>query len=138
MSKDIILRVITATILPLIVLFGLYVLLGSKTSPGGGFQGGAIWATAFCLYALVYSQEKIERIFPVKTLKIIACTGCAVYCGIGLLTIFLGGNFLDYNMLSKATAGQQIGIMAVEISVQLTVFAVLSLIFSKLFKLEKL
>lgn len=55
---------------PFVVLIGLYVILNGHVSPGGGFQGGTILATALITRYLVYPNfdinldviEKIEKI----------------------------------------------------------------------------
>ncbi len=133
MKDHVIIRTIALLLLPLIFLFGFYILFHGEVSPGGGFQGGAIWATAVCLHALVFSVEETRRIFRPVWLKAIACIGGVIYAGVGFLTIFLGGRFLDYNVLADSPhTGQLIGITAIEIGVQLTVFGVLSLIFLRI------
>ena len=129
MTRYPVIRSISKLLIPFIFLFGFYVLFHGKVSPGGGFQGGAIWATAYALYGIVFGKE----LFPENTLRITAATGCLIYSGIGFLCIFMGGNFLDYSTLALSQHnGQFIGIMSVEIGVQLTVFGVLSLLFLKL------
>ena len=40
---------VSSMVFPFIVLFGFYVILNGATSPGGGFQGGAILATGFLI-----------------------------------------------------------------------------------------
>ena len=53
-DHHVILRVITKTLIPVIVLFGLYVQFHGDFGPGGGFQAGVILAVAIILYALVF------------------------------------------------------------------------------------
>ncbi len=55
----------TGLIYPLIILFGLYIILNGHRSPGGGFQGGAVLATVFISRYLVDQNQKIQ----VKTLQ---------------------------------------------------------------------
>ena len=136
--SSIILKKITAIILPFIVLYGFYILLHGEISPGGGFQGGAVWATALALYTMIYSPEAALKVFPLRKLKIIACIGALIYALFGLVPVFLGGRFLDYNTLyPDKHSAQSLGIMGIEIGVQLTVFGVLSLIFLKLVLAKK-
>ena len=56
---------------PLIILFGLYIIINGHNSPGGGFQGGAVLSSAFITRYLVYAEldftvrpfQAIEKIF---------------------------------------------------------------------------
>lgn len=52
-NSEIVIRMV-GVIYPFVVLIGLYVILNGHVSPGGGFQGGAILATALITRYLVY------------------------------------------------------------------------------------
>ena len=133
MKHSLLLRTVSSIAIPFIFLFGLYVLFHGKISPGGGFQGGAIWATGLVLHSLVYGASETRRIVPAKLLQFIACTGVIIYSGLGLLVVFMGGRYLQYNaLLNNAHQSQFFGIMLIEVGVHLTVFAVLSLIYWRL------
>jgi multicomponent Na+:H+ antiporter subunit B len=63
-------------------------------------------------------------------LRILASTGVLIYAGTGVVTMLLGGNYLDYDMLSLVPVeGQHIGIMVIELGVGMTVSAVMLMIF---------
>ena len=49
---------------PFIVLFALYVQFHGDFGPGGGFQAGVIFASAFILFALIYGIEHARQIAP--------------------------------------------------------------------------
>ena len=133
MKHSLLLRTVSSITIPFIFLFGLYVLFHGKVSPGGGFQGGAIWATGLVLHSLVYGASETRRIIPAKLLQFIACAGVIIYSGLGLIVVFMGGRFLEYNALfSSAHQSQFFGVMLIEAGVHLTVFAVLSLIYWRL------
>ncbi len=56
--------------------------------------------------------------------------GVLIYAGVGVLTMFLGGNFLGYNVLAHDPVhGQHYGILLVELGVGITVTAVMLSIF---------
>ena len=57
-----ILRVITKLLLPLILLFALYVQFHGDFGPGGGFQAGVIFASGIILYALVFGLDAARRV----------------------------------------------------------------------------
>lgn len=44
-------------LIPVILLFGVYILLNGHLSPGGGFSGGAVLAAGLMIYALVWGDE---------------------------------------------------------------------------------
>ena len=63
-------RLITKLLLPLILLFALYVQFHGDFGPGGGFQAGVIFAAGFVLYALVYGLDNARRLMPPWLLRI--------------------------------------------------------------------
>ena len=48
-----VLRIISKLLIPFIMLFALYVQFHGDFGPGGGFQAGVIFASAFILYGLI-------------------------------------------------------------------------------------
>jgi len=60
-------RVVTKLLLPLILLFALYVQFHGDYGPGGGFQAGVIFGAGFILYALIYGLDKARRLMPPQT-----------------------------------------------------------------------
>lgn len=134
MPESLILRVVAKFLMPVIVLFGLYVLFHGELGPGGGFQAGVILASALIVHLLVFGPDETERIAPIKVLRRMAAIGALLYGGTGLASLPLGANFLDYNVLgSTPVAGQHLGILLIEIGVAVTVsstMVLLSLVFA--------
>jgi multicomponent Na+:H+ antiporter subunit B len=60
-----IIKKIAGLIFPAAVLFGVYIMLYSETSTGGGFAGGIVVASSFILLTLAFgaSHQKINRKF---------------------------------------------------------------------------
>lgn len=130
MREQIIVRVGANVLVPFIILYGFYVHFHGDYSPGGGFQAGVILAAAFVLHGLVYGLEAVQRVLPPAFVQACAALGVMVYAGVGVLTLFLGGNFLGYNVLSyDPEHGQHYGIIGVEAGVVITVFGVMVTIF---------
>lgn len=130
MMHNLILRVVAKLLIPIIILYALYVQFHGDFGPGGGFQAGVIFSVAFILYALVYGLETAERVMPEPVLRIMASLGVLIYAGTGVATLLLGGNFLDYNVLADdPVAGQHIGILVIELGVGVTVSSVMLLVF---------
>ena len=123
-------RVVGRVLIPFILLFGLYVQFHGEYGPGGGFQAGAIIAAAIILYALVEGEQRALSVLPEPVLLGMMAFGPLLYGAVGLAGIILGGNFLDYSVLSSdPVAGQHLGILLIELGVGITVTGVLLSIF---------
>lgn len=130
MRHNLILKVIAKFIVPVIMLFALYVQFHGDFGPGGGFQAGVIFSAAFILYTLVFGLDASERIIPAWLLRVLASTGVLIYTGTGFVTLLGGGRFLDYSVLATTpVAGQHLGILVIEAGVGITVASVMLLIF---------
>jgi multicomponent Na+:H+ antiporter subunit B len=128
--NHVLLSVMARVLGPFIMLFALYVQFHGDFGPGGGFQAGVIFAAGIILYGLVYGVKVIEQAMPLVWLRFLACLGVLIYGGVGVLSMFLGANFLDYNVFASDPAhGQHYGILAIEFGVGLTVFSVMVIIF---------
>lgn len=130
MEHHLVLRVISKLLIPLILLFALYVQFHGDYGPGGGFQAGVIFAAGFILYALIYGVRNVRKVIPLKVLRVTAASGLLLYTGVGVAGILLGGNYLDYNVLAPdPQTGQHIGILLIELGVGMTVAATMMMIF---------
>ena len=130
LPRDIILEITAKTVIPLIMLFALYVQFHGDFGPGGGFQAGVIFAAAFILYALIFGLDTAERVISPSVLRFLTSLGVLLYAGVGVVAMLKGGRFLDYTMLAKdQIAGQHKGILLVEAGVGITVFAVMLTLF---------
>jgi len=126
LESHMILRIIVKLLLPVILMFGLYIQFHGEISPGGGFQAGALIASAFYLYALVFGLKKARTVIPPVFLQVTAAMGVLIFAGTGLVCQLLGGDYLDYNLLHEdAVTGQHIGIGVIEFGVCLTVASVM-------------
>ena len=130
MNDHSILRVVSKIMIPFILLFALYVQFHGDFGPGGGFQAGVIFASAFILYSLIFGVENARKVLPANATRILLACGVILYAGVGVAGMFLGGNYLDYNVLAAtATGGQHLGIFLVEFGVGTTVATTMVTIF---------
>ncbi len=128
----VILRVTIKVLFAPIVLFALYVQFHGDYGPGGGFQAGVIMAVAFVLHALGFGLRATKKAIPPRILTAGMALGVLIYAGTGVLTLLLGANFLDYDVIdpdSHHNAGQHIGILVVEFGVGLAVASTMLQIF---------
>lgn len=82
---------------PVMLLFGLYIILNGHLSPGGGFQGGAIIATAILILYYIDISKEID----VKTIITIEKILFLLLISISFLSFFTRGevmtNFIPLN-----------------------------------------
>jgi multicomponent Na+:H+ antiporter subunit B len=127
---NLVLRIAAKMLIPLILVFGLYVLFHGESGPGGGFQAGVILAAAFILYTLVFGMDAARAVAPERLLRVLAALGVLLYYGVGIASLFAGGNFLDYDVLARdGISGQHLGIFLIELGIGVTVATIMMIIF---------
>lgn len=132
MQQQIILRVVAKFMIPLILLFALYVQFHGDYGPGGGFQAGVIFAAGIILYTMLFGLSNSQKLFRRETMKLLTAVGVLLYGGVGVVCMFMGGNFLDYSVLRHDPVhGQHLGILLIELGVGITVASVMIVIFFK-------
>ena len=127
-----ILRVMAKTMIPFILIFALYVQFHGDYSPGGGFQAGVIFAAAFVLYALVFGLSAVQDLAKPRVIEVLIAVGVLIFAGTGIVTMLLGGAFLDYGTFTPdhPEHGQHYGLLIVEFGVGVTVASVMIAIFA--------
>jgi multicomponent Na+:H+ antiporter subunit B len=86
---------------PLIMLLGVYVFVNGHLTPGGGFQGGAIIASAVLLLLLADPLKHFSH----GLISAIESIAGVFYVAIGVLGLVLAGGFLDNRFLPTGTLG---------------------------------
>ena len=94
-KDDSILQCVTFLLFPIIVIYGIYVILNGHISPGGGFSGGAIIGAGLILYANAFGFEKLNRFFTEKIYKWISFVSLSFYCLAKSYSFFTGANHLE-------------------------------------------
>ncbi|MDA1194159.1 MAG: Na(+)/H(+) antiporter subunit B [Planctomycetota bacterium] len=125
-----VIRYVARRAVPFIQLYALYVLGHGEDGPGGGFQGGVIFASSIVLLALVFGYGAGRKACPERISDFISPLGCLVYASIGLLCLLMGGMFLEYARLAGPDASDHakhaahhFGLIGIEAGVMLTVTA---------------
>jgi len=133
---SVIVDLVSRAVVPAIQLFAIYVVFHGHYSPGGGFQGGVLLAASIVLLRLAQGTEESSRSFPTSLGLALAALGVLVFILTGLVSMFLGGAFLDYSHLPSPGASGPVlryfGILAVEVGVALAVWGTLVAIFDRL------
>jgi multicomponent Na+:H+ antiporter subunit B len=86
----------------LLVLFGVYIFTHGHLTPGGGFQGGVVIATAVLLNILARPESHLAH----SLMTAIESLSGAAYVALGLLGVFLAWGFLDPRALPLGELGR--------------------------------
>jgi len=80
-------------LLPLLLLFSVFVTLRGHNEPGGGFVGGLVAAAAFALYALAFDVPTARRALGADPRTLIGL-GLLTAAASGILSILLGRPYM--------------------------------------------
>src|SRR3954453_295309 len=86
------------------ILVGLYVVIHGHQTPGGGFQGGVILATALLLVYLSDTYVTLLRVGPMALIEFAEALGAASLGLLGLAGLIWGSSYME-NVLPLGTAG---------------------------------
>lgn len=131
MTRNALVRVVSKALVPFIALFALYTQFHGDYGAGGGFQAGVILAAAFVLFGLIMGVERLDEVFSPRAREIAVAGGVLLYAGVGVVTMALGGNYLDYGALDSHDPkhGQHLGLLLIELGVGVTVASAMVILF---------
>jgi multicomponent Na+:H+ antiporter subunit B len=81
-------------VLPLLLLFSVFVLIRGHDAPGGGFAGGLVAAIAFTLIVIAEDAESARRSLRVSTRSLIG-VGLLLAAASGITGLVVGDAFLE-------------------------------------------
>jgi multicomponent Na+:H+ antiporter subunit B len=90
--------------LPVTLLLGIDVVVHGHLTPGGGFQGGVVLASAFALVYLAGEYHGYRKLVPTPAVDFVEGTGAGAYAVIGLVSLLLGTAYL-HNFGPLGTSG---------------------------------
>jgi len=93
-KNDGILQFAAKFLTPVILLFGIYIVLNGHISPGGGFSGGAVMGAGLILYLTAFGFEKTRRFFTYKMTRWISVLPLLCYAGMKSYSFFTGANHI--------------------------------------------
>ena len=94
-KNDLILQKVSCVLVPLLFIFGIYIILNGHLSPGGGFSGGAVIGSGLILYLNAFGFKKTERFFTDRTFRRITLAALTFYCLAKSYSFFTGANHLE-------------------------------------------
>ena len=104
-KNDLILQRIASFLVPLILLFGIYIIMNGHISPGGGFSGGAVMGAGLILYLNAFGFRKTERFFTFKTFQVVSLCALSFYAISKAYSFFTGANHLS-SFITPGTPGK--------------------------------
>ncbi len=105
-----ILRTATRLLMPLLLLFALFLLFRGHNAPGGGFVAGLVVAAAFVLHALAYGIPASRRALLVPPPMLLPI-GLSVALLSGIPAVVLGMPFMTalWTTVGTGSAGIAVG-----------------------------
>jgi multicomponent Na+:H+ antiporter subunit B len=87
-------RTTIRSLLPLVLVFGIYIITYGHLTPGGGFQGGMILVGAVMSFYLAYGYDIVRR-FRDEDLDLAEHVGALMYLLVGIAGLLVGASFLS-------------------------------------------
>lgn len=80
-----IIKTTTKILAPLILVFGSYIILHGHLTPGGGFQGGAVFASGLALLIVANKYETVKAMLEKVPLNVFESIGALGFLGMACL-----------------------------------------------------
>ncbi|MEW5826581.1 MAG: MnhB domain-containing protein [Candidatus Bipolaricaulota bacterium] len=84
-EMSVVVRTVTRMTYGLIILFGFYVIMHGHLTPGGGFQGGAVVASAFALVLVAFGSAGLKGRINRHVLQSLEEVGALAFLALGVL-----------------------------------------------------
>jgi len=91
---SVILRTAARLLVPLILLFSVFLLLRGHNETGGGFIGGLVAGISFALYAIAYGTAASRQSLRATPPRLMA-VGLGIAVLSGVFPLFIGGALLE-------------------------------------------
>ena len=99
-GMTVIVKTIAKFVAPPVILFGIYMVLHGHITPGGGFPGGVIIASAFVLLVLAFGKEIASQKLKTSTASVLESIGALIFLSLAVIGMIAGGWFF-VNFLPK-------------------------------------
>ncbi|MBU4193464.1 MAG: hypothetical protein L6427_05105 [Actinomycetia bacterium] len=120
-KASVVVRTTIRFLVPVIIFFAVYIILHGESTPGGGFQGGAIIGASIILFTLAFGLPESTRKLPLRFRIPLESFAVIAFLAAGFTGIVFGVHFLTYLMpgLSEYAAEtiRHIMMMVIEIGI---------------------
>ncbi len=120
-------------------MFGFYVVTHGHLSPGGGFQGGVVLASAVVFLFLCHDTEYIKQYISVRFFLVLEASAFLIFLFTGIAGLVIRGHFLAIFLPVTTTGGENTAagfIFILNMAIGLKVGAGVSLICYYLFRTD--
>lgn len=93
MQRSILLPVATRYLMPLLMVFSIFLLIRGHNQVGGGFVGGLVASSALMLYGIANTPQALRRLLPISPVRLVS-SGLALALSSGLIPLFAGREFM--------------------------------------------
>jgi multicomponent Na+:H+ antiporter subunit B len=90
--RSLILSTTTRLLIPLMLIFSIFLLLRGHNAPGGGFIGGLVAASAYALYSISFGVDETKKLLNIDPLSLIK-VGLAVSMISSLIPVIFGDTY---------------------------------------------
>ena len=105
MQTDPLLRSTSRIVVPLVIVYGIYVIFNGHLGPGGGFAGGSVIGGGLILYAITFGFEPLDKFLNLRSYRIIVLCALCFYSFAKCYSFFCGANHLE-TIFSPGTPGR--------------------------------
>ena len=105
-GMTVIVKTISGWVKVLMVMFGLYITLTGHLSPGGGFAGGVIFASAYILLMLAFGKDYAEQNLPIPVASKLENVGAILFAFVAIMGALSSGSFFVNFLQKKHTFGE--------------------------------
>ena len=97
---------IVSLLFPLALIFSFYIILFGHVTPGGGFQGGAVGASAVVMLIVAFGAKKIHEKMGHDNMSIVESTGALIFILTGLIGLIVASTFLSNFLVGTSLFGE--------------------------------
>lgn len=97
-------KFVSRLVVPIITLYGTYVIFNGHISPGGGFSGGTIIGAGLILYSAAYGEKTLKKFINQKTFTAVMAACLLIYFFSKGYSFFTGGNHIE-SLIPNGTPG---------------------------------
>lgn len=102
---SVIVQTIASILFPIILIFSFYIIMHGHLTPGGGFQGGAVGASAVALLIVAFGARYVENKMREENLSAFESVGGLVFVIVSILGIFVATTFLTNFLVGEPLFG---------------------------------
>lgn len=111
-GMTIIVKTVSGWVKVLIIMFGINITLTGHLSPGGGFAGGVILASAYVLLMLAFGKEYAEQNLPIPLASKLESVGALLFALVAIMGVISSGSFFFNFLQHKETVVQALDLVS--------------------------